>query len=86
MDKQIMVYSVNGILLSNKEGQMWMYLKIFCPVKEAIHTSKYCMISFVCNSKKDKANLWWKKIITVIDSAGRWALTGKGTREFSGMM
>ena len=48
-------------------------------MKEAIHMTKYCMISFVCHTKKDKTNLWWKKIRIVIDSVGRgWALTGKG--------
>lgn len=78
-----MIYSVNGILLSNQKGHIThTYNNVdesqnILSCEKARHMSKYCMISFVCSSNKDKSNLWRKKIRTVI--AGReWALTGKG--------
>jgi len=53
----------------------WMSLKIFFPMKEAIPTGKYCMISFVCSSKKTKLIYGEKSLNS--DCAERWTLTGK---------
>ena len=53
----------------------WMSLKIFFPMKEAIYTGKYCMISFVCSSKKTKLIHDEKNLNN--DCAERWTLTGK---------
>lgn len=52
-----------------------MSLKIFFPMKETIHTDKYCMISFVCSSKKTKL-IYGEKCLNS-DCAERWTLTGK---------
>lgn len=49
--------------------------KYFCHVKETICTSPYCMISFVCSSKKGKNKLWWKKSeqwLTLRIGDGHW--------------
>ena len=72
MDKQIAVYSFNGILLPNKKNKLviqntiWIKFKCMRNKRNQSQKTAYCMILFIGNSKKDKTIETKNKLVIVM--------------------
>ena len=72
MDKQIAVYSFNGILLINKmnklviQNTIWKIQKCMRNKRNRSQKTAYCMILFIWNSKKDKTIETKNKLVIVM--------------------